>query len=512
MTENNEKNRFGSNLTCQFILLCLASFFQYLLGQIFGTVGLQIGLTLTAIISYSFYIGLLYGIFRIFGVRASTLEKYYQNVPFGWKANQNKNEASITNSTNIPAKETNIISQIKWDKLLTVEYLRYAGVLLIVSAIFSFLFKIEWPLLHKIIASFALGAITITASLLTLKRSYQVLANILFILSYGFVQFGASLLYKLDSSFFYHNTNHLLILKIAISIIYSFGLLKFLPNFTTILFFLISYLGIPSLMSVGAKFDLQTLNIYLIALSSLCFIFAINKKLPFILMLNTLFTVIASRTPHLSNLFSSNSIFNTQDNIYLLELLVFFLILDLLAGAIIVAKKQVENITQNTDYDGSITEYLFSQIIYSVFILNYSSHIPELSKYPGAILVILTTFSFITFFILRAKSVTNGYTEVVTNYSLLISSLGMFLQTEGTWSAIVFLITSCISIYIAIVFGSKRTKIYSFFILTISIIKLYTECYELFESISGTSAILTIGIILIGLSFKLEKIKELVTK
>jgi di/tricarboxylate transporter len=66
-------------------------------------------------------------------------------------------------------------------------------------------------------------------------------------------------------------------------------------------------------------------------------------------------------------------------------------------------------------------------------------------------------------------------------------------------------------IYVSFTLGTNRTKGYAFVALTVSLFRLYTTSQELFDSIPGTVIILFIGVVLLGLSYKLETIKRVVS-
>lgn len=136
---------------------------------------------------------------------------------------------------------------------------------------------------------------------------------------------------------------------------------------------------------------------------------------------------------------------------------------------------------------------------------------PEIDSYFGITLLSAASISFIALLIVRSKGVSGRYADTLLNLALLLSVGGMFLNTKGPWTALVFLAFSCVMIYVSFVLGTNRTKGYAFVALTVSLFRLYTTSHELFDSIPGTVIILFLGGTLLGLSYKLETIKRVVS-
>src|SRR5690606_15638683 len=86
--------------------------------------------------------------------------------------------------------------EIDWERFFSVEYFRYAGLLLIVSAIFAFLFRIEWSLTAKIIAAFSGAVASIALAEYALRQEKTRIAGVCFLGAFALTHFGFTLLYK----------------------------------------------------------------------------------------------------------------------------------------------------------------------------------------------------------------------------------------------------------------------------------------------------------------------------
>jgi hypothetical protein len=164
------KSKVGINIFLQFLLS---------LGCWFVAMELPSGLrdipfVFGSILSWSWVLGILYAIIRLGGARIDPLEWYYQNVPLGLL--KSFSQADMANSKSDPSfKEVRVgteedrnndtsLTGLDLGKFLSPEYVRYAGLLLIVSALFAFLFRIEWSLTLKIIGAFAGSVIGLAAA------------------------------------------------------------------------------------------------------------------------------------------------------------------------------------------------------------------------------------------------------------------------------------------------------------------------------------------------------------
>ena len=145
-----------------------------------------------------------------------------------------------------------------------------------------------------------------------------------------------------------------------------------------------------------------------------------------------------------------------------------------------------------------------------LFALSFVSSDHLLSGYPGLLVLSYALCTFIAYMFTTKSDNYNAYTKVLFNTSIITSAVGLFMQIEGQWSAIIFLVYSCLILWYGLHAKLLRTIIYGFIFLIISIIKLYFAAPMLFETITGNILIMVIGLIIIFLSYKFEKIKDYV--
>jgi hypothetical protein len=207
-------------------------------------------------------------------------------------------------------------------------------------------------------------------------------------------------------------------------------------------------------------------------------------------------------------------------NIQLFATVALIFVLHLVAGvAFAVARKPVgaevktpEGLaTIEGEEQVAIFESVAAHTLGAGALIAVQANIPSLTGFYGVTLLLASCASFISLLVVRQKGVQGMYVEVLLNLALLMSGIGMFLNTHGAWTAIVFLFFSCFIIYLSFVLGTLRTRVYAFAALTVSMFKLYFECSELFNSIPGTAFVLIAGVVLTVLSYKLEGIKAAFT-
>ncbi len=521
-----KKSNFGSNLILQLIICGVLYTLSAVLPYHFKPFKNVIQ-TIAAVFSSSFYIGLVYGLFRMGGLKITPLEWYFQNIPYGWKMDTEydlggssssemaKEDPSSSLSIKYPEPE---VEKFNWDSLLSVEYLRYAGALLMFTAASSLLFKIEWPLISKIVAAFGFSIITLIGAEVLRAKNKLRMADISFLASFSLFQFGLTLLFlyfpEQDPK---EAGTSWMIIKTIVSLVFSVGLFRYSYRSTAAVFLLIAYLTPVSLVSVGAVVSLDLVIALIGALSVLSLVSSTTKKSELQTIVNSIcafsamFAMYLNHAEHFTKLANltqgiSGEVLGIKILITSSSLIIFYLVKILYSQLNETISSEVVTSKRLSTFD-----YLLSQALFTILTLTAVSDIPSIKDYLGASLLVLATPSLLACLYLRSKQISNILTEVMLNFSLLLSAVGMLVQTRGPWSAVVFLIFSCLAIYFAIRLGTLRTRVYAFVVLTISLWKLYTECYSLFDSLSGSSVILVIGFVLVLLSFKLEKIKELVS-
>ena len=482
------KSRFGLNL---FLLFIITAF----LGGVSGYS--DILEALSALFALLFAFGCIYGFFRLFGARGGGIERFYQRFPVGWQDVDGHEQ-----QTSPPEKKIKEESSF-WKKICTIEYLRYTGILLILSSIFSLLFQIEWELYQKIIIAFLGGMLALVCAEVCRKKSKSDIASISSLVSFALFQFGISLL------FFYFgsqtealvNPYFFLAIKFLFTLIFLFSFVRYPGKFQPSIFFLIAYL---SPFSINILW--QDLN------NSPYTMLNLDWTLPFIALLSLVLFHISMKKKEYTllalNVLAVNSIVfyfpGSHINIAFVVLAVLFVLH--LAASIFICFRE-----QKTHLSPQVTHLVLLHLITLPLILGLLNQpdIPEvLQEYPGVVLLGFALCTFIGYMITQKKHIENSLTESLLNISIIVSAIGLFIEIEGKWTAIIFLAYSCAILWYGFSQRFVRTIIYGFIFLTVSLFKLYFVSPDIFESFSGSAAILVIGVILMLLSYKFESIKH----
>jgi len=514
-----QQSRFGLNLFLWFVLFIV---FAWLSDEMF----LPEGLSIAAFLFFSF--GLVYGFCRLFGVRGGAIETLFQNFPYGFweKDHEGAGPVSQHEKSEVPQSGKHESLRIedrpdvshggppvarkkksfRWRNVFTFRYLRYAGFLLVISSIFALLFQIEWELVQKIALAFVGGALFLVGAEFLHKKEKKDLASASGLVSFVFFQFGLSLLY----SYFAEAGNILadplfwLGMKSLLSVLFLFTLFRYPAKFQAATYFFVSYLSPLSLaftattlatVSFSSVFALEYLIPTLALLSLLVIWWAMKKKDYGLLSLNVLgFNALVFN-------------FSAQYTLTPLVLLTIFFIAHLGVAVAIAWKERKEFIVEQIAHNIFLHVITLWQVVYILDLLRVSD---VLHTYRGVVVLGFALLTFVAYMFTQRGKIQNAFTDVLLNTSIIVSAVGLFLQIEGPWTAIVFLVYSCLILWYGIARRLIRTIIYGFVFLTLSIIKLYLVSPEIFETFTGSSIVLVIGLVLIFLSYKFEKIKDYV--
>lgn len=524
MAETTQSSRFALNLITQLFLgtalTAMASLWPTPVNIIFGTIA--------ALLNWSFMIGLLYSVIRMMGTKIDRLEWYYQHVPFGFPFNSVGGTASTQAPTADRSRPAETLSTpVNWERFFSVEYIRYAGLILIISAVFAFLFRIEWSLPYKIAASFLASFAAIVAAEVGRTKNRERLAGSCFLVSFAFAQFGLTLLFKYflqesgpQHASLFAELNFWLAVKFGLTLICVFLLRRYPASFVPLVFFIIVYLSPVSLLRVIPVLPTSSGLLFVLATTVLALTYAVHNLRYEVQLLNAVFAnlyafsfinAVNRAWVTLSPFPVGQDTGAIEQNIQIFMCLACVFLLHLAAGAMHVARLEGEDEDiAEKNLSLPVSELVVYHVLGMSCLIGAQANIPQYNGYYGLTFIVTASLSFFVFLLLRNRKIDNSYTEVLFNAALLLSVVGMFLNTEGTWTAIVFLLFSCLAIYLSFVLGTFRTRVYAFAALTVSMFKLYVECSDLFDSIPGTAMILVIGVILMVLSYKLEGIKSLV--
>ena len=497
-----------------------------------------------SILSWSWVLGILYAIIRLGGARIDPLEWYYQNVPLGLL--KSFSQADMANSKSDPSfKEVRVgteedrnndtsLTGLDLGKFLSPEYVRYAGLLLIVSALFAFLFRIEWSLTLKIIGAFAGSVIGLAAAEYLLRTKHGRFAAVFFLVAFALGQFGTTLLLQYYQVQVDNSAGKLavywLVLKTGISTAAGFGLLRYRSSLAAVGWLIIAYMTPASLERVVHTIPLQfnlTFTIVMAIVSLGLARVLTSQKLAitqciignaFVLSLLVIgYDSSIKFSQYLSVMFLEYTLSPPMQMFIAFAVLFLLQIISSASFAVERQSQATGNAASSNFQEGVIEERLgyfelvLLHIVGAITLIVTQNLTPQIDNYFGITLLSTASISFIALLIVRSKGVSGRYADTLLNLALLLSVGGMFLNTRGPWSALVFLAFSCAMIYVSFTLGTNRTKGYAFVALTVSLFRLYTTSQELFDSIPGTVIILFIGVVLLGLSYKLETIKRVVS-
>ncbi len=500
-----ERSRFGLNLLCQLILsLLLMGLAEQLPPGLQEFV--QLGGTILLIL---FLFGLLYGFFRLFGMRSAGIEGLYQRVPLGLFA---KDGASfgrdameqIRQEEETPKAHAHDDARpaFDWHALCSFKTLRYAGVVLIVSAVFSLLFKIDWTLIAKIWTAAGLGVVAISCAEWLKKMKMGQIASICALVSFALFQFTLTLLFTYAGEQYWSplliNPHTWLALKFLLSCAFLFTVWRYPSDVQPLLYFAIAYVSPLTLLYVGAPLVFPLSLIFLACMSALVLMGRYWTERPSLILLNAgsanvYVAMLAARELAAGN-FSPTLALIAYGLLFLLHLCV----------AVTDARRQKRL---------PVLDYVHLVSIHAFFVLGLlqvGPWLPIVDSSLGFWFLGAALCSFCAWLIAHGEIRDQTFNEVLLNLSILLSAAGLFWQTTGQWSAVVFLLYACGILWFSLYAASMRVRIYGFLVLGVSLVKLYLQFSEIFDSIPGSVAILLIGMLLVALSYKFEAVKHLV--
>lgn len=526
-------SRFGLNLLLQFVLASLLGGMGASLRGPFGALLSSTGQLVYA----SFAFGVLYGFFRLLGVKGGALEQFYQNFPMGFMT-MDTSAAPTAVGTSVPVSSsirsessaggegtpssaqdwqtTSVVSapssSFDWDDLFSVKYLRYMGLLLILSAAFSMLFRLEWNTTQKLVASLISAIACLAGAEFFKRRHVPALASGLFLPGFACLQFCLTLGYLLlvqDDPGAVSAP-----LWLGVKLVVTIGCLPLLSrysaDFTDPIYFIVAFISPIALetfggAAVGGGVGVVPLIIFLFALSAVACGWAVMRERVDVLMVALLlafiltFSAVIPRHIYATS-GSQGSFAEHAYEVFLFTIALFVLHLGSAAAL---------HLSNGQRWAGLLSAHaVLTHILAGAGAGSAQDWIPELKGYLGVTLVGMSLLTFAAHLFLRSKEVRTAYSETLCQLAMAVSAIGLFLQVEGTWTAIAFLVYSCITLWLSIHYSSKTTRIYAFLMLTVSVFKLYATSSELFDSLSGSSVILIIGVVLMGLATRLERLKR----
>jgi hypothetical protein len=159
-----------------------------------------------------------------------------------------------------------------WHKLFSFQFLRFAGVLLIITSVFSLLFNIHWELLYKIIAS-AVSGLILLGGAEWLRTRKGGISPFLSILAFALMQFSLTLLYQyaLGTSWpeSLKNPDTWLYAKVALTVVMLFTMTRYPAAWMPLLYVLVGWFSTISLTYVSATVTPMATAVFIVAMTSL---------------------------------------------------------------------------------------------------------------------------------------------------------------------------------------------------------------------------------------------------
>ncbi len=486
MTEQTQ-SRFALNLVTQFVLACFLGILSAVVND-----GPQVVLSaLASIVWLTFSFGFFYGLFRAFGLRSPGLESFYQSFPFGMgKATYTQEKDGAKQVFRTPSEP------FDWHKLFSFQYLRFIGVLLIITSVFSLLFNIEWPLLSKIIAA-AVSGIILLGGAEWLRTRKGGISPFLAILSFALLQFALTLTYQYALqngwSALLTSPDTWLYAKIGLTVILLFTMTRYPAAWMPLLYVLVGWFSVTSLSYVGGSVSSMSAAVFVVALSAITLVGAHALKRIELLLANVFLaniTLDALLMPDMANV-----------KYAFLILLIGVFAAQLLTTVLMSAKEPRET---GPHIFNIIAAHL--GLVIGIQVVRFS--IPLIDTYIGVSFLVLANVTLLAYLLGKKMQANGTVTDVMFNIAVILASIGLFIQVTGPWSAVIFLAYSTLILWFSLYRKNIRTRVYGCVLLLVSSIKLYTEFSGIFDKIWGCVAILVIGLLLVVLSYKFEAVKD----
>ncbi len=494
---DQQPSNFAANLVLQFFI----GIILWVLGGAIGGVSLPILLPISSLLFLSFFFGLFYGLFRLAGVRAEGLEAFYESFPLNSRSRQQQlpqtSVRSSQPSSSIQKNASPLPPPFDWHKLFSFQYLRVAGVILIITSIFSLLFNIHWELIHKIIASGVAGIILLGAAEYFRTKKGGI-ATFCSILSFALLEFMMTLLYQYmlqqNISPMLQNPDTWLFAKIVLGVIFLFTLIRYSADWQPLAYFLVLAASPLTLQYVGAELSTVAAIIFIVVYTALTLGTAITRQREELLIVNAI----------VSNVFLYWLI---TDSALTIRWIVLGLVGIVLLAQLLATITMSGN-NQKSDPVLHIANIVIAHGFALAGMMWLKQFIPLLDTYIGIAFLIAANLTLVSYLIALQCKINEKISDVLLNTAIIVASVGLFVQVEGPWSAVVFLSYSCAVLWYSLYQNNLRTRIYGFVLLTISLVKLYLEFSGIFDQVYGTLAIMVIGLLLVVLSYKFEAVKD----
>ncbi len=505
--------QFGRGLLRQFLLVVLCSLLSNtvldsgwshqvvkLLGQVFYT-------TLS--------LGLLYGFVRLLGAKVTEVDWFYDQFPFGFlKAAFSERSVAIsaeevTTSATEPSQDMTASkdSEIDWERLLSPDLLRWLGIVLILSAVVSLLFKVEWSLSLKLIASVVSGASLLAAAVWWHQRNNQTAYALSSLAGFSLLQFSLTLgcrYVQLEgTSSLLANPDSWLAAKLIFTSLCVLFLFDFRLVYHAAAIFVVAFASPFWMKMEGFTVSPQALATFIIAMQ-LLFLSVWSK----VRLHQFWYIGIVGSYALVADMAQASSIFSfpvlsLPERIATLLLgvsVICYLVQFLWAGFLY---RKEPSFRPSLVLTAIATQILFLSELY-LFATNI-----ELFKNSLGLLIVASTLAPFVMAIVAGKSEGGRRdSETLMNLTILVSSLGLFMEANDMWAALLFLSFACLITWYALRSPLARTKVYAVVALGLSVFKLYVEAQDVFKSVPGNLVVIILGTILLVLAQKFHTGKK----
>lgn len=521
-----QHSNIGINLLCYFFVITVLNIASSILGM-----GHKISI-ITYILGWIFSIGLLYAFFRLFNVRIASLESFYGNVPIGMHRLNNTPTSGETQlveqEVHVPNYErsnplNNPTETIKeptepfdWSALFSFKYLRYCGVFLMITAVLSIIFNIDWQLVHKIMLSASLGIIACIGAEIAHKKQKPVVSVSVSIVSFLLLQISLTMLqaYLQTKSITVLNQPWILI-KLLLTLVYLLPLFRYANKdtreFSAVSYLFIAYISPWSMLWYQQSLFAWSTLVFMGGLTAIALLLTYKYKSYTLMFVNlvamNVLTIILlnPNSPLFPLLFTD---FTQAEKVIQLARIIQLSAFSAIFGVHLIAGSFIAMCDAKTQENAQTVHIVFLHIFIALGLFAVKQDLVFLNNYIGIAFLIAATCSLIAYMVIQTKNIQTQCVQVLLNSAIILGSIGILVQIKGPWSAIVFLGYACLVLWMSLYQQFLRTRIYGFIILTLSFGKLYLEFSDVFDSTPGSIAVLLIGLILFILSYKFESLKD----
>lgn len=488
--------------------------FRSILGQIFFLLLLIVGSMLirkpfagilsigSSILSLTLTVSIIYGLVRTCGIVSVELDRFFERFPF----------------PHVPTIVLKKPETINW-RQVSLGILRFAGVVLVLSALFAIFFNISWSPGRKIIASIAGAGAFAACGILLRKRGHFAPASLSLLGSFALAQYTVSLFYfylmftvQAPLPTLLSNPHTWLFLKLLVAVAFLFPL-TFAPSaLTDSVFAIITFTAPFTFLYQQIPLTLQIGSLYLFCATAFFLVLGFFRHRPHIWTISTIAInayllnfATASLRP-LPNMidcfdcgFSSAGTGMSQQNIAFLALIM---------AAIFFLAHLITSVSEAHAADAPASGRVFHAVAFEVMALvalhGLQPHLPFLKTYIGVAWVIVAGLTFVGFTFLNGERHASAFRTSLLHLSMIFSAIGIFLQVAGPWSAVAFLAYALILLWYSFHSEHPTTRIYGFIVLSIALLKLYREFSDIFKSIPGTLVLLCLGLLFVVLSYRFD--------